>query len=226
MKIAVVTSSVGANDLLDQCRFDCVDYHAFVDDRLLNHQSIWKTHRFIDFSMDVDFKNRRNAKIYKILPFLFLPGYDYYIWIDSVHKLAVDPIEIINTYLNKSDIAVFKHKYRNCIYDEIEEVKKIKYDHIDLLNAQYKYYKSKGYPVNNGLYEIPCRIQRNSLKIQQMSLSWWEHICKFTSRDQISFPYVCREFDIIPEIMPGWANEANGNKLMTVSSRSSHKRSN
>jgi hypothetical protein len=188
MKIAVVTSSIGANDLLTQQQFDGVDYHAFVDDNLLNSQTIWKTHKYIDFSMDQVFKNRRNAEIYKILPFLFLPNYDYYIWLDSVHKLMIDPKEIINTYLKNSDIAVFKHRYRNCIYDEIDEVKKIKYDHAYLLDAQCEYYTKMSYPRNNGLYELPCRIQRNSDRIHKMSLQWWEHICRFTSRDQISFP--------------------------------------
>ena len=37
MKIAVVTSSIGTNRLLDPIPFEGVDYHAFVDDNATNN---------------------------------------------------------------------------------------------------------------------------------------------------------------------------------------------
>ena len=73
MKIAVVTSSIGTNRLLDPIPFDGVDYHAFVDDSASNNK--WITHPTISFSSDPTYFNRRNAKLYKILPFAFLPEY-------------------------------------------------------------------------------------------------------------------------------------------------------
>ena len=76
MKIAVITSSVGTNRLLDPVPFEGVDYHAFVDDNAANNK--WITHPIVEFSNDPTYKNRRNAKVYKILPFAFLPGYDYF----------------------------------------------------------------------------------------------------------------------------------------------------
>ena len=50
MKIAVVTSSIGSNRLLDPIPFDGVDYHAFVDDSVSNNK--WITHPTISFSSD------------------------------------------------------------------------------------------------------------------------------------------------------------------------------
>ncbi len=93
MKIAVVTSSIGTNRLLDPIPFDNVDYHAFVDDSASNNK--WITHPTISFSSDPTYFNRRNAKVYKILPFAFLPEYDYYFWIDSTHILETNPLEVI-----------------------------------------------------------------------------------------------------------------------------------
>ena len=47
------------------------------------------------FSIDNRYANRRNAKIYKIMPHLFVPGYDYYIWVDATHAVKMDPKEIV-----------------------------------------------------------------------------------------------------------------------------------
>ena len=67
MKIAVITSSIGTNRLLDPIPFEGVDYHAFVDDSATNNK--WITHPVVKFSNDPTYTNRRNAKVYKILPF-------------------------------------------------------------------------------------------------------------------------------------------------------------
>ena len=86
---------------------------------------LWIKHPIIPFSSDVRYKNRRDAKVYKVLPFAFLPDYDYYFWIDSTHTLQANPQEVISKYLTNSDVGVFKHPQRDCIYIEGEFVKKL-----------------------------------------------------------------------------------------------------
>lgn len=176
------------------------------------------------FSNDTKFKNRRDAKLYKILPHLVLPGFDYYIWLDSTHVLEVDPEQLIEEYLSKSDIAVFKHPERDCVYEEGNLVKNIKYDHPNLIEDQLDFYRDMNYPVHNGLYELPVRIQRNNKRTQQLGLMWWEQICMFSSRDQISFPFVCYQLGINPSIIPGRANTIRGNKFMPQVVSSHHSR--
>lgn len=225
MKIAVVTSSIGANELLEpRLTFDRVDFYAFVDDQKLNVDGIWKRKKCFDFSSDPIYRNRRNAKIYKILPHLFVPGYDYYVWVDSTHYVAVDPHRMIEEFLMSSDIALFKHPDRNCVYQEAELIKKINFDHHELVDAQMEFYESIDYPKNNGLYELPCRIQRNTIKIQEAMLSWWEMICMYSSRDQLSLPYILKKYDITPSIIPGLANKISGNQYLPQYISSSHPR--
>lgn len=222
MKIAVVTSSIGSNKLLDPIPFEGVDYHAFVDDNTANDK--WTIHPVIDFSSDPIYKNRRNAKVYKILPFTFLPEYDYYFWVDSTHILEKNPFEVIDKYLIDSDVAVFKHPERNCIYSEGKIVVDIKYDHPNLVEDQLDFYRDIGYPENNGLYELPVRVQRNTELTRRMGWMWWEQICMFSSRDQISFPFVCNQLGIKPSILPGRANTIRGNDIMPQIVYSNHKR--
>jgi len=221
MKIAVITSSIGANKLLQPVPFDEVDYHAFTDHSESNG---WQMHDIVPFSSDPNFKDRRDAKVYKVLPFAFLPDYDYYLWVDSTHIVEVDPHEIIDTYLKDSDVAVFKHPQRDCIYIEGEFVKEIGFDYANLLTDQLNFYRDVFYPEHNGLYELPVRVQRNTLLTQKMGWKWWEQICMFSSRDQISFPFVCHQLGIKPSIMPGVANTIRGNKFMPQIVMSNHSR--
>ena len=222
MKIAVVTSSIGTNKLVNPILFDGVDYHAFTDYEDAN--SSWTIHPVIDFSSDPQFKNRRNAKVYKIIPSAFLPDYDYYFWVDSTHRLETDPKEVIEKYLSDSDIAVFKHSSQNCLYAEGNAVKKLRYDHSNLVEDQLDFYRDMSYPENNGLYELPVRVQRNTPLTQRMGWMWWEQICMFSSRDQISFPFVCHQLGIVPNILPGKANTIRGNAIMPQVVYSNHSR--
>jgi len=227
MKIAVITSSIGTNNLLPQKKFDNVDYHAFVGEEMGNKDldvSYWNQHIAIKFSSDPVYANRRNAKIYKIIPFAFLPEYDYYFWIDSTHILEKDPNELVEIYLRDADVAVFKHNQRNCIYDEGEFIKQINFDYSNLIDDQLAFYKDMCYPEGNGLYELPVRFQRNNQLTQKMGLMWWEQICMFSSRDQVSFPFVCHQLGVKLSILPGFANTIRGNTLMPQVIITNHKR--
>jgi hypothetical protein len=227
MKIAVVTASVGANELREPpTLFKDVDFHAFVDEQKVNVEGVWKRQKFIDFSSDPVYKNRRNAKIYKVLPHLFVPGYDYYIWIDSTHYVGVDPHQIIDEFLQDSDIGLFQHPERNCVYQEAELIKQVNFDYHELVDAQMEFYQSIGYPRDNGLFELPCRIQRNTSKINEAMLSWWEMICMYSSRDQLSLPYVLAKHNIKPSIIPGFANRIAGNQYLPQYVGSNHSRTN
>lgn len=222
MKIAVLTSSVGTNNLLPVNPFNDVDYFAFSDRQ--TNVSGWIVKKAADFSADPKYKNRRNAKIYKVLPFLFAPDYDYYFWIDSTHQLEEYPKTVIDTYLKDSDVAVFKHPDQNCVYDEGNAVIKLKYDHSNLVEDQLSFYRDMCYPRSNGLYELPARVQRNTHLTQRMGWMWWEQVCMFSSRDQISFPFVCHQLGIKPSILPGKANTIRGNTIMPQIVYSNHSR--
>ena len=223
--IAVITSSIGTNNLITPEKWlDKVDYHAFVEPHQLSVDDMWHRHEYVSFSLDPKYKNRRDAKIYKICPHLFLPGYDYYIWMDATHTLEADPEELIEEYLKGSEIAVFQHPERDCVYEEAELVKQIGFDHANLIEDQLDFYREMEYPEQNGLYELPARIQKNNGRTKQLGLMWWEQICMFSSRDQISFPFVCEQLNIKPNIIPGRANTIRGNKYIPQVISSHHSR--
>ena len=211
MKIAVITSICGDLEVLSNPSVIHlgVDYFAFVDIKSPNAK-IWKQLDPYHFSSDKKYAQRKNAKIYKILPELFVPNYDYYFWVDASHDLVADPYVIVNKYVSdEQPFAVFRHHQRNCIYDEAKILKKLGYDYKDLINQEMKYFKSQGYPKKNGLYELSAFIKKRTHMSTLASLKWWEYICRYSSRDQISFPFVLWECGIEPNFLPGFANGYN-----------------
>lgn len=228
MKIAIVTASIGAGLPIESLNpIQGVDYHAFVDfdsDLERPAESMWQFHDVPKWTIDKRYTDRRHAKIFKILPHLFVPGYDYYIWIDSTHMVVMDPIDVINIYLKDNDIALFKHPERNCVYQEAEVIKSVNFDQLSFVDSQMIFYESMSYPKENGLYELPCRIQRNTSQIQALMLTWWELICKYSSRDQLSLPFALHMHGITPSIMPGNANGMMRNTIFPQVTTSNHSR--
>ena len=109
---------------------------------------------------------------------------------------------------------VFKHRWNTCIYKEAQDILKEKVDVPELINPQVEYYRANGYPENNGLYELPVLIRKKSDRNNLINLRWWEQICKFSSRDQVSFPVVMWSLGLKPIILPGNGNGFNQNAIV------------
>lgn len=186
--ILILTSNIGGKDnLKDQINiFPNCDYIASVD----SYQDVnnWVQHPSFNFSYIDQYQNRRNSKLYKILSSWIFNQYEYIVWLDATQHLKYNPQELIDKHGN-FDYLLFKHNDRNCIYDEIDVVKQLNLDTQDLLDQQYKYYKSQNMPSNYGLYEMGFHIKKVNEKTMNLDLMWFEQISKFSSRDQCSFPF-------------------------------------
>ena len=208
-KIAIVTSICGNRDILSDPTVvhPNVDYFAFVDKK--HDCKIWNQCQVFDFSTDEKYEHRRNAKLYKVLPTMFLSQYDYVFWVDATHDVVAKPEELIEKYLSFSDIAVFVHRERNCAYQEMDEIDSLGYDHLDNVSRQREFYKKEGFPENYGLYELPVILRKNTFETTKLNILWWEQICRFSSRDQLSFTYCLWKQNIQPTVLDGYANGIN-----------------
>jgi len=222
VKIAILTSLFGSKGNLrslteEELGYKSFDlgYFAFVD-RVHEAAEGWKQVVGPQYSFDKVYPHRRNHKMYKMLPHLFIPEeYDTYVWLDSCQSLKTNPRQICKEYLRDNDIAVFDHPYRNCAYAEAVvcaqsqiEITKYVQDTIDFL-------QSDGYPQNNGLYEMSCFIRKNNKVTQELGYRWFELMCRFSSRDQITFPYVLHKLknELKISILPGYIHHPDGNQF-------------
>lgn len=205
MKIAIITSVFGNSQPIHTPNkiFKDVDYFAFVDKP--HACEGWTQIISPSFSLDEKYKGRRDAKIYKIMPHLFLPDYDYWIWADPTHEAIVDPHEICEK-LGDKDIGLFKHIHRDCAYQEALEVARLEIDYPKVISDQTLYYQLQAFPEHHGLYELPVFVRKNTPAIQELNMKWWELICRYSSRDQISLPFILWKMGITPHVYEGWAN--------------------
>lgn len=198
MKIAVYTSITAEKDgLKEPLRRSGADLVLFSD---VPYQAPgWDVRPACDLFADP----RRNSRAHKLLPHLYLPGYDYSLWLDGSIRVLSDVEDLISSYLRESDIAVFKHSVRACIYSEAAACTKWELDDPAIIAAQMAKYHEDGYPTYNGLIESGVILRRHSRLIEFFNNAWWSEVCRYSRRDQLSMNYVLDALGIRPEFFPG-----------------------
>ena len=154
-KFLVITSITDGKDKLTDppVVFENCDYIAYVDKKE-DDVKVWEQRDVLKFSTIDEYKNRREAKTYKILSSLMFPQYEYIIWEDGNHQLKKDPQLIINEFGDGIDILLFKHPDRKCIYQEMSACTQWNLDIRENIKNQFTFYKSLGMPDMYGLYEL------------------------------------------------------------------------
>lgn len=194
----VYTSITGLKDNLKHNQnFEGAEFIAFKDNSLpdLNNKH-WEFRKPCDLFTDPN----RNAKYHKVLAHQL--DTDVSLWIDGSITLLRPLHDLVDTFLKDSDICLFKHYKRDCIYDEAEVVKQYKLDYPDRIDAQIDRYKREGYPKKNGLHECTIILRRHTPRIEELNRCWWDEICRGSRRDQLSFDYCCWKLGIKPNEFP------------------------
>ena len=119
------------------------------------------------------------------------------VWIDGNIVLEEDINDYIDTYYKNDEILLFPHPERICIYEEAQTCCECGKDMDRIINNQVDIYRHLGYPNNNGLFYggFIVRNHNNKAVIDAMEL-WWDHINKYSYRDQISLPYVINKIGL------------------------------
>jgi len=151
----------------------------------------------------------RNAKIYKILPHKFLDA-DITIWIDGNIELLIPPEQLVEEWLGDVDMALFKHPDRDCIYDEAPAAKGLFEAHLkvrDDIDKQIEHYREIDFPEHAGMGECNVIIRRNNPKVNAFNEAWWAEICRWSQRDQLSFPVTLAKHNLKVNFIKGNARE-------------------
>jgi hypothetical protein len=206
-RIAVVTAVTGAKDPLapPTRRFGGVDFILFSDDPAAAVEG-WDVRPIPEWSSDPDRAPRRHARAVKVLTSLLLPGYDAYVWHDGTHEVLADPHEMVRRFLDEParNVATFTHRTRTCVYQEANAVLDVKLDSRNNIIRQIRDYRAAGFPSCHGLFETGVMLKKGGWATSTLELAWWEQICRYSSRDQLSLPFVSWRLGIeIAPIGPG-----------------------
>ena len=198
-RIAVVSAIGGGKDRMDPpaIRFQSADYLLYTDDPTVEVEG-WEVRPLPIWSTDPVYARRRHARAIKILMTLLVPGYDYYIWHDGTHEVVADPADIVARFLPTPDdhLAVFPHKSRDCLYEEAKSILRFKLDDPDNVRRQVRDYRSAGHPEHAGLWETGTMVRRTGDAVRSLELSWWDQLARYSSRDQVSLPFVARQLGL------------------------------
>lgn len=152
-------------------------------------------------------RDRRNAKPPKVLSLLVHPDADLVVWVDANLSLAVSPNEVAAA-MGDADLGLFRHSERDCVYEEGRVVVESGFDDEQVVARQLGRYRQLGHPEGWGLYELRCFAIRRSPRTEAMQLAWFEDLCKWSSRDQISLPVAIRRFGASVATLPGTVYES------------------
>ena len=198
MKVAIYTAITAAKDSLKEPR-DCSGADLVVFSDQPRAEPGWDVRLACDLFADP----RRNARAHKILAHQYLPAYDYSVWVDGSIRLLVPVRELIEDYLVHTDIAIFRHSARDCIYAEAAVCAELDLDGPGVIASQMAKYEWEGYPERSGLNESGVILRRHSARVESFNDAWWSELCRYSCRDQLSLNYVLRKHDISPESFPG-----------------------
>ena len=200
LRVVVYTAIYGSRDELREApRFPGVRYVCFTDNEKLVSKT-WDIRVAKGFSADP----RRNTKIFKILAHHYFPEYEYSLWVDGTHVPAVDPRFLVHTFLEKSDIALFRHPVRNCIYEEMAECIRCCKDDPAVIREQEHAYRNDGYPEQRGLVTCTVILRRHSAAgVREAMEAWWREIERHSVRDQLSFNYIAYRMHLDYALLPG-----------------------
>lgn len=203
-RVVVYTAIFGGKDKLQEVRrMPGVDFVCFTDDDNLRSKT-WKIIKVNGPYADP----RKNAKLYKVLPHRYFKDHDYSLWVDGTHVPIVDCRYLVHQFLNRDDMALFAHRKRKCVYQEMEAC--VNYNKADrqIVKKQEEKYKREAYPADHGLAECTVILRRHqSPKVIKAMEDWWQEIESFTLRDQLSFNYIAFRHHLSYALLPGNVHE-------------------
>ncbi len=191
-KRVVFTCLFGDYETLNEqpvARRSNIDFVCFTNTRRLRSRT-WSIQVVDGLGIDDSRESRRP----KVLPHLFLGDYDQSLYIDNSVTLKDDFAQLFDA-LDRSEenFASFRHPWRDCIYDEAEEIIRGSVDDEARVREQMDFYRRNGYPEHAGLNTNAVLLRRHNMPdVVEHSVEWFSHILRYSKRDQLSFNYTAR----------------------------------
>ena len=173
MKIAVITANLGDFDPKINGVEQSVpyDFYRFTDENFPpRHKAMTP---------------RLQARIVKMFGWQMVPGYDYYIWVDS--SLVLSHRDSVRWFIDQCDgvdMAVFKHPERNTIQQEADFLKErlnrndpyivSRYEN-ELIDPQLAEIKADKSFADQNLFASSAFVYKNNPKVQNVMFHWWYH---------------------------------------------------
>ncbi len=191
-KVVVYTALFGNKIPLCEPLYCNPDYdYCIFTDQYVPSNSHWRKMQYSEHDFPCKLDGAGKNRWFKLHPHLFFQDYDCSVYIDGGVILVADVMpwisemegKIIGTHILSLPI--------DCVYDSAKTVIGANKAPKELVVRQMMKYMEEGYPKHNGMYEngILIRFHMEKECIRLMD-DWWEEMCSYTMRDQLSLGYV------------------------------------
>lgn len=144
------------------------------------------------------YDTKRNSGWHKTHPEICCRGYRDSVWIDANVDLRTLYVadQICRRNLN---ILIPIHNHRDCIYDEVDVVQKLKLDSDQRCDGMRCVLTAAGMPRHYGLNETNITYRRYHHKmVRAIDQMWWDYNVTYSWRDQLSLSYILWIYGIRP----------------------------
>ena len=163
-----------------------VDWVAFTDNPEDRDRTDW---RVIGIHPSAE-HSRMVAKAYKLLPHLYLPEYEYNIWLDGSFEVTSPTfVDEALACVKDTGIAMWRHSHRDDVFAEAAASVEAKYDGVPLAE-QARYYASVGLPAMFGVWCTGVMARRtHDRNVVRLMDAWMDENRRWTYQDQVSFSF-------------------------------------
>ncbi len=178
---------------------DEADFYCFTNSQLISdYYTIVPTEKMFD---SASLTNR----YYKILSHPKLSKYKYTIYHDGSVQITAHTLQpLITQILKGNHLALFKHRFRTCIYEEAKAVVYYRRANYRVVYNHVRRYRQEGYPASFGLIEGGVIVRNNQLpQLKNYMNAWWQEVYNNAPRDQLSFNYIVWKYPINVAFIPG-----------------------
>lgn len=188
-KICIYTCITGDYDNLHDVEKDeDIDYICFTNNHTLKSDR-WQ---FVYIQDEENIGDMLLSRKIKILGHPLLEKYDISIWVDGALQVKKDIRKLLTTFcdLENYSMACFRHRLRNCVYQEATACVIHRKANREEIIQYLDFIKKEQFPEDYGLAECTVLIRReNQQDVKDTMHLWYDLLCKYVKRDQLSFPY-------------------------------------
>lgn len=143
------------------------------------------------------------SRLPKILPYSFLEGYDYALYIDANIQITGDVRELLRLYSSGEPMLCLNHHINADIYEEAELcIENGKGDPVQI-KKQVEQYENEGFPHDYGLTQNNFMLRNlHDERLRKVMQDWWEELNHYSKRDQLSLTYCCWKNDFMYDTCP------------------------
>jgi FtsZ-binding cell division protein ZapB len=133
----------------------------------------------------------RSARYLKICGHPALTGYDRTLWVDNSVELLAPPEDFLDEWLTAADVAAPLHSTRTSLFGEAEAILDIgKDDHVRVYEQLQHYARISSAALEANPHWTGMLARRRTPEVTAVMQTWWEHVLRFSRRDQLSFSMV------------------------------------